>query len=297
MGTLLFYLALFWHSFWARFRRKPKKSTDEILLDALNKSRESWVDKGWVEPLPEEPEPVEKAEITPQPLPTRPASYVDSDFTLCWKKSDWSVPGMGSDTHSTFFDPEQVQWANKELIITLWQFSSPSCIPSDFAIYSKGGELKSKERFGYGTFEWLAKMPKTISGSVASLGVIFNDGETEINFETCGDRPEEVCCSHFVTSKFGKTASGQSDWVPFGDLSDNYHKFQIVWSKRQLDFYVDDVPIYSTVEDVPSTKANIFMAHYGSNDTWGGLATLAGAAVLDIDRSLRVKQFSYTPAS
>jgi beta-glucanase (GH16 family) len=184
----------------------------------------------------------------------------------------------------------------RELEISLWQFGNPSCIPSDFDIYSKGGEIKSKERFGYGMFEWKAKMPPTMSGSVATLGIIFNDGETEINFEVCGDRPGEVCCSHFVTSKFGKTASGQSDWVPFGPLDNDFYKFQIMWNRGQVDFYVDDVPLYSAKEDVPSVKANIVMSHAGSNDVWGGPATLAGAAFLDIDRSLRVSSFSYTPA-
>lgn len=278
---MLFYLALFYKAFTARFRKPAKpayvvtRNDDlrQLLIKATQAAQES----------------TPKAEITAIEPSIAPPTFMEEFSTqelprLYWERwalSDWAVPGACDEEHFSIFVPS--------LVTPGIEIAVKQEAPEE-KICSYGGEIKSLAKLGPGTFTWEAQMPKPVSGSVATLGLILNNGQVEISFETCGNRPDEVCCSNFVGLAIQNVAFGDNEWVPFGDLSDDFHKFQLVWTRGQLDFYIDDVPVYSTQDHVPNTPANVVINHYGSNAEWGG------KAMFNVERVLRVRRFSYIPA-
>ncbi len=221
----------------------------------------------------------------PTPVPT--TSFTDT-FSLGkldtskWMASDWGAPGGGT------FAPSHVDFTTGMLRLTLSQSS---------ATVSIGGEVSSLARFGYGSYEWNARVGTTsntpfgagkpVSGSVSGLFNFWDDSLTEIDFETLGDKPGML----FLTNWNKQQALGisqQASDVTLAGIPDAFHRYRYVWQAGRIDFYFDDVLVKTHTLKIPTQPANAFVNFWGINDPgWGGYATVG------VPRYMFVRSFSF----
>lgn len=231
----------------------------------------------------------------PVPVPPPPTSNVTYSDTFStgtlspdWMVSTWAAPGGG------VWSAANVDMSQGMLRLKLQQGKVNNVLKS------VGGEVQLLKKFGYGTYEWSARMSSTaatsnstgnpVSGSVSGLFTYVNDSETEIDFETLGDKPNQL----FLTNWNKPQALGisqQASDVTLPGLTSGFHRYKFVWSAGRVDFYFDDALVKTHTVNVPTKLAFPFINHWGTNDPgWGGTATVG------VDRYLYVNKFSFTAA-
>src|SRR5262249_28130742 len=105
---------------------------------------------------------------------------VATDFTLFgyqWTTDSGNAPGGGT------FAPANVVALASSFRLTLTQ------TPTSSGYQSVGAEVRTLERFGYGTFEWTEYVPAQMSGQVSSGFLYYQRSRTEIDVEQEGDFP------------------------------------------------------------------------------------------------------------
>ena len=133
---------------------------------------------------------------------------------------------------------------------------------------SHGGEVATKQKFGYGKYEFVVKASADASGKPVSGSI----GEARI------------------AAVAGDTNPNQTTPVAGIQPHTGFHKYGFVWSPGKIEFYRDDVLVATHTKVVPSEPAPFLFNHWGTNNTdWGGLATP------DVERVMIVKSFSFTP--
>jgi len=71
-----------------------------------------------------------------------------------------------------------------------------------------------------------------------------------------------------------------------------FHRYKLVWSPNEIDYYVDGVLVSTHTKDIPQVPAYVMINHWGTNSTgWGGRATV------DVSRYMYISLFTYTAAS
>ncbi len=235
---------------------------------------------------------------TVEPEPTLPYRYPPTgdgaaivyDFTSLdvapdktlpsWRKSDWGAPGFTPDHHTGFAD-WLVQTAPDALDLVVHQYIGSDKGEEHDGHCSLGAEIKSKDLFSYGTYEFIVQMGnftgKAVTGSVSCIQILTRVPPTsqdlhatDIRIEVLGDSPDELYLSSSATTC--EAVEAETNVIPFGTTADNFHKFQIVWEKGQITFWVDDVPVAVHHKNVPFTPGKVCFSHYGSDGEWGGKA-------------------------
>jgi beta-glucanase (GH16 family) len=168
-------------------------------------------------------------------------------------------------------------------------------------VHSLGGAIISKERFGYGTYEFVMRMSttaekpdaegKTLTGAISSGFLYYHNSESEIDLEFLGNDN-----AMHVTNWLNPTPSHQ----PEGDvkqtdktnddaLGSGFRNYRIVWAPDSVKVYIDGELVASHDQHVPSAPAYIILQHRGTNsDEWGG------TAVLGVTRYFYVKSVQFT---
>lgn len=231
------------------------------------------------------PSPVPAPTSAPTPAP-KPPTFVETFKNLDnWVVSTWTAPGTNS-THKGIFDASNVTLTADGLQLKLWQRQE------DSSFMSHGGEVVTKQKFGYGKYEFVVKASADASGKPVSGSITgcFNYGPasiTEIDFEVEGNERSGLCQ---FTSWKGETNSNESTKVPGIQPHTGFHKYVFIWSPGKVEFYRDDVLVATHTKVVPSEPAPFLFNHWGTNNVnWGGLATPG------VERTMIVKSFSFTP--
>lgn len=230
-----------------------------------------------------------------QPTPT----FTD-DFSLGhldtskWIPSDWGAPGNIPGVHKGTFSPSALDFSHGCLRIKVSQVKN-----SDGSVSSQGGELQSKQTFGFGTYEWIFRASSTsatpqgsgtpVTGQISS-GFIFQQdkGYTEIDCpEIQGDEPNKLSWSTYLTAD-----NERNKMTDFVSPEAGFHSYKTVWAPDKVSFYVDGVLVIGFGSPAPpQNPAYAMINHWGTNSTgWGGMATPG------VDRYMFVKSFSFTPA-
>lgn len=252
-----------------------------------------------VPPVVVPPSPVASAPPpAPSPAPVVLPAFSD-DFsqgkldTGKWIPSTWSAPGGIPHVHNGVFSTDALDFSHGCLRIKVSQTKNP-----DGSTTSQGGELQSRQTFGFGTYEWILRASSTsptpegsgkaVSGQISS-GFIFqqDQGYTEIDSpEIEGDKPDQLSWTTWTDDKTKEYTA--TEFLP-PDVA--FHSYKAVWSADGIDFYVDGVFQIRHRHVVPHVPAYAMINHWGTNSQgWGGLATPG------VDRYMFVKKFSFTPA-
>jgi len=242
-------------------------------------------------PAPPAPAPVP----VPTETPATPTFFDDFKSLANWTVSTWAAPGA-NDTHTGRFAASNIMLVPEGLRLKLTQDKPVA------KIESVGAELTSKQKFGYGKYEFVMRASSTaanasdhgnpVSGSITGL---FNYGPssiTEIDVEVEGNERHHL--TQCTTWK-GESAPNQgtqvsppsSDDLPHG----RFFKYAFIWSPGKVEFYRDDVLIATHTKVVPTEACPVMINHWGTNNVnWGGLA------MLGVDRFMYVKSFTFYAA-
>jgi len=152
-------------------------------------------------------------------------------------------------------------------------------------VQSLGGAIISKNRFGYGTYEFVMRMSttadkpdaegKTLTGAISSGFLYYHNSESEIDLEFLGDE-NAMHVTNWLNPAPSHQPEGdvkQTDKINDNALGSGFRNYKIVWAPGSIKIYIDDKLVASHDEHVPSTPAHIILQHRGTNsDEWGGTA-------------------------
>ena len=247
------------------------------------------------------------AEAAPKrtPPPAACAAWSD-DFTSTALDSRWTVgngraPGYIPGQHQGYYVPGQVSLGNGLLRMKLTQ--SQGLVDGVFGVVSQGALLSTRDKCGYGTYEWTMRMSSTaaaptnpgtaISGSVSAGFIYVNNSQTEIDFEFPAADPAAVYLVNWLNPRPTRDPRGADQTLtrlsPF-DAPGAFHTYRFVWQPGSIAYYVDGQLRATHTTDVPSAPAYFMINHWGTDsDNWGGKATLG------VERFFYVDRVSYTP--
>ena len=167
---------------------------------------------------------------------------------------------------------------------------------------SFGGAIISKDRFGFGTYEFEMRMSSTSAtpngegkastGAISSGFLYHNKSESEIDLEFLGNE-NAIWISSWHNpdprgnpSPFDKT----SEKIGNQNLATRFSKYKVVWTPQAVDVYIDDTHVAHQTKHVPQTPAHIILQHRGTNrNQWGGIAKVG------VDRYFFVRSVTFTP--
>jgi endo-1,3-1,4-beta-glycanase ExoK len=160
---------------------------------------------------------------------------------------------------------------------------------------SVGAEIRSRQRFGYGTYAWVGRAASTsatpkgegapVSGTVTDYFNFINHSESEIDFEYEGQYPGKLQMTNYSTVANHQTTSAE---VPGAENS--FHEYKFVWRPGKIEFYVDGTLVSTHTEHIPAAPAAVLINLWGTNSR-----SFGGTATADVPRYLYVSSFSYTP--
>jgi len=170
------------------------------------------------------------------------------------------------------------------------------------SILSYGAAIISKERFGFGTYEFGMRMSSTSatpdglgtakSGAISSGFVFYNKSESEIDLEFLGNE-NAIWITNWQNANPKNAPTGgvkQTDKIANQSLATGFHDYTLVWTSTSVKVYIDGTLVASHGEHIPQSPAYIVLQHRGTNSNeWGGIAT-AG-----VTRYMYVKSVRFTP--
>lgn len=216
-----------------------------------------------------------------------------------WKVSNWHAPGTIAGRDQGIFSPAALDFSQGMLRISVTQTLGPEGV-----VVSTGGEIQSRETFGYGTYEFVMRLASTsptsdgagrvVSGSDSGAFTFINNSESEIDIEFLGNTPDSLWLTNWVNSpdnvKGVKPTRYQQEKVRATGLADGFHEYTIAWTPGKVVWRIDGRVVGTHTRNVPSAPAHIMISHWGTNnERWGGLATL------DALRYLYVRKVRFTP--
>ena len=219
-----------------------------------------------------------------------------------WTISEWFAPGYRPGQHQGYYEAENAVVQDGCLVMRLWQETGDVDGNPD-GVISHGAHIASKQKYGYGTYEWRMRMASTatspmgagepVSGGVSAGFTYVNNSEAEIDFEFAGHAADTLYMAswHNTSPATGPFDDQLTESVaPLSDVSDAFHTYKFVWEPGRVSYYVDDVLQAVHTTDVPSAPSYFMINHWGTNSPfWGGLATL------DVERYFYVDWVRFTP--
>ena len=175
------------------------------------------------------------------------------------------------------------------------------------ALQSSGALVYTQQIYGYGTYEWCARMSSTatsadptspayaglpLSGGISAGFVYVNNSQTEIDFEQArsGSLDWFLYMANWANLR-PKSSAVKATAMP-GNVP-TYSEFKVYkfdWKKDYIEFFVDGTSLAFHTTNVPRTAAHVMVNHWGTNNPTGfGGPAQAG------ERYFYVDWVRYTP--
>ena len=217
--------------------------------------------------------------------------------TSKWKVATYKSPDSKPGFNSGIYIPDNLDFSRGMLCIKVTQQKGG---PDN--ILSYGGAIISRERFGFGTYEFVMRMSSTsatpdgvgtaTSGAISSGFVFYNNSESEIDLEFLGNE-DSVWITNWQNANPKNAPSNnvkQTDKIANHFLATEFHKYKLVWAPASVNVYIDGNLVASHNEHIPQSPAYIILQHRGTNSNqWGGTATVGAT------RYMYVKSVNFTP--
>jgi beta-glucanase (GH16 family) len=230
----------------------------------------------------------------------QPVSYAfNNGLGKAWRIASWKSPDSKLGLNRGTYVPENVDFVDGMLRLKVEQTKGPD------GVISKGAAVWTKEKFGYGTYEFVMRMAsesptpdgpgKAQSGTVSSAFLYFQNSETEMDIEFLGDK-NCVWATNWhnlnLNTPPGYTPQVRTtDQVQSASLAEQFHHYKLVWQPESVKWYIDGALVASHYTNVPVAPAYIILQIRGTNsDEWGGKATL------NVVRYTYVKSVRFYPA-
>jgi hypothetical protein len=207
--------------------------------------------------------------------------------------SQFGVPGFGLASKS--FDRSNVLFLAEGIVRLRLNITSD--------LRSSGAMLFTNQTYGYGTYEWCARMSSTsstptgagtpLSGGVSAGFNYTRDSQTEIDFEfahatdSSGNPGPWLYMVNWrnLVSTYTTRHNSESP----GPYHTGFKVYKFVWTRNYIDYYVNGALLRTHVTNIPRASAHVMINHWGTNNAnFGGLAQ-AG------ERFFYVDWFRFTP--
>jgi endo-1,3-1,4-beta-glycanase ExoK len=149
------------------------------------------------------------------------------------------------------------------------------------------GEIQTKKRYGYGTYEARIKAG-TGSGLNSAffsyIGPADKQPHDEIDFEVLGKNTGQVQVNQYIKAK-----GGNEKLVPVGKPADQgFNDYAFVWEQGRLRYYLNGHLVQEVTDPskIPSNPQKVFFSLWGSDTMpgWMGKFTYSQPTTLDVDR-------------
>jgi endo-1,3-1,4-beta-glycanase ExoK len=208
--------------------------------------------------------------------------------TSKWYIDTGRAPGNIDGVNQGTLSPDQVDLSTGMLRLTLTQSVSGALATS------VGAEIRSRQRFSYGTYAWVGRAASTsatpngegapVSGTVTDFFNFINKSESEIDFEYEGQYPGKL-----EMTNYSSVANRQNTSTDVPGAESGFHEYKFVWRPGKIEFFVDGTLVSTHTEHIPSAPAAVLVNLWGTNSrSFGGIATDG------VPRYLYVSSFSYT---
>jgi endo-1,3-1,4-beta-glycanase ExoK len=202
-----------------------------------------------------------------------------------WVVANGRAPGYIAGSHIGYYQPDRVSVSGGLLRIRLTQ--EGGYVDGVSGVISRGGLVYTKQKCGYGTYEWRVRMSSTqtnpsdpsglpVSGSVSAGFNYVNNSETEIDFEFSAKDPNYIWMVNWLNTNPKRDPTAQHETYSLFPLADSYkyfHDYKYVWEPGKITFYIDGVQRAMHTTNVPSAIAYFMINHWGTNSpNWGGYA-------------------------
>jgi endo-1,3-1,4-beta-glycanase ExoK len=149
------------------------------------------------------------------------------------------------------------------------------------------GEIQTKKRFGYGTYE--VRM-KTADGSGLNsafftyIGPVDKKPHDEIDFEVLGKDSAKVQLNQYVAAKGGNEKLIDVE----GGANAGFNDYAFVWQKDRLRYYLNGQLVHEVTDPakLPNNAQKIFVSLWGTDTLkdWMGAFSYTKPATLQVDR-------------
>lgn len=149
------------------------------------------------------------------------------------------------------------------------------------------GEIQTRKRFGYGTYE--ARI-KTADGSGLNsafftyIGPADKQPHDEIDFEVLGKNPAKVQINQYISAKGGNEHLAD---VP-GGADQGFNDYAFVWEKNRIRYYVNGELVHEVTDPakIPTNAQKIFFSLWGTDTLtdWMGVFSYMEPTKLQVDR-------------
>jgi beta-glucanase (GH16 family) len=216
-----------------------------------------------------------------------------SKWNVAIYKSPDSKPGLNAGSYV----PENLDFSRGMLCIKVTQQKGG---PDN--ILSHGGAIISKERFGFGTYEFVMRMSSTsatpdgagaaTSGAISSGFVFYKNSESEIDLEFLGNE-NAMWITNWQNANPKNAPSGevkQTTKTSNRSLAAEFHRYTLVWAPASVNVYIDGTLVASHHQHIPQSPAYIILQHRGTNSNeWGGTAAVG------VTRYMYVRSVNFIP--
>lgn len=149
------------------------------------------------------------------------------------------------------------------------------------------GELQTRERFGFGTYEIRMKAA-TGSGLNSAfftyIGPTDKQPHDEIDFEVLGKNTGQVQVNQYIGGK-----GGNEKLVPVeGGADQAFNDYAFVWEKERLRYYLNGKLVHEVTDPakIPQNPQKIFASLWGTDTLkdWMGKFEYAGSVSMQVER-------------
>jgi endo-1,3-1,4-beta-glycanase ExoK len=207
-------------------------------------------------------------------------SFVEEFDTL--DKKVWYVSdGWNNGAH------QNCTWSKDQVAVTGGKlelsFDAKKLGERDYAC----GEVQTKKRFGYGTYEVRMKAATGTglnSAFFSYIGPADKKAHDEIDFEVLGKNTSRVQLNQYVAGK-----GGNEKLVDVAGGADaDFNDYAFVWQKERLRYYVNGALVHEVTDPkaLPDNAQKIFLSLWGTDTLsgWMGKFAFAGPTKLEVER-------------
>ncbi len=209
------------------------------------------------------PEPAALWAITPRRLAElTPSEHIASAAGfISLMGTNYDPTNWHRSTHAASTDFLATDWAEDKASYNADGLSLKLERSPDRPEHFLGGEIQTKQSYGYGRYEVLmrpAKAAGTVSSFFTYTGPYYGNPHDEVDIEFLGADTTKIYLNYF---RNGRVGEDQTIDLPF-DAGENLHLYAFEWHRDGITWFVDGVPIHQTrPEDplIPQTPGAIFV--------------------------------------
>jgi endo-1,3-1,4-beta-glycanase ExoK len=149
------------------------------------------------------------------------------------------------------------------------------------------GEVQTRQRYGYGTYEVRMKSatgPGLNSAFFTYIGPTDKKPHDEIDFEVLGKDTSRVQVNQYIAAKGGNEKLVE---VP-GGADSGFNDYAFVWEKDRLRYYLNGALVHEVTDPqkLPTNAQKIFLSLWGTDtlSDWMGRFAFAGPTKLEVER-------------